>query len=887
MYKQYRSSQQSVDQLLEKSFSNLSVTDLKSQDVLGDVTESSDTVRLVSELSDHIHVESALAEEIQKCWDTVDSQCSKYNGTQARSREPDDGDWKTIRVFVSSTFTDFFCEREVLVKKVFPELREWLQTRKLYLVDCDLRWGVPHDATTAETIAICLDELDRCMEGTGGEPFFLNLLGEKYGWCPADDDLSDEVRSRFDWVPETSITFMEILHGAIRMQNNNAQFAVRTDSIIKDVPGHLLSRYKSSEPRDIEHLKELKHQLQERFSAQIFDYQCKVDGVVTKFGKEIVNVVELEEFAERVLTFFKTAVTRMFPNRSEAMPVNFSTILTEDANQRRFVSEISNNLIGRKSDAEKILAYVNGEISNLEKGKLGTGDPVSRKPELWGDLGCHGNELLCVQGKAGHGKTTLMAWVTQHLIKAGCRVFYHFCGCSGSASVLSVLLQRLLAFLTQDYTKEFLDSLYDSDNSILLEKIKQCLVTMATNEDRREKLVFVFDGLDQLTDANSMFHLSWLPPHLPGNVRCIVSTSTHPPTLNRIQEHAHLFLQINNLQRDDAQTIVETFLGKFNKRLDPKQLQLILDSKCSESPFWLYLICEELRIYGDFRTLTHRVQAITTSMAAALQAILTRLVDEDDTGAMKTTLCLIACSDDVITCLDLQRMLGDISAREALPPMTWSRVRRHLKAYLRILDGSDTISFVHADIKRVIQECFVKNRDDISRYHTKLCDYIEHWCENTLLRRDFLAFHMVKANLHKRLLNFLRNDLDSSKIPSFRRSSFINDMRCRHLADPVIKGVHPAQICRFCRHGKAVFHPSRMHLNERMCVVCGGFTMPIPGRNVDAHLCNFHGVHIRPESPKCFLCGKIQGKEFMSPAVLCMHCQFHNNGKRCCVVEVK
>ncbi|WAR08446.1 Y7407-like protein [Mya arenaria] len=486
-----------------------------------------------------------------KCWDTVDSQCSKYNGTQARSREPDDGDWKTIRVF--------------------PELREWLQTRKLYLVDCDLRWGVPHDATTAETIAICLDELDRCMEGTGGEPFFLNLLGEKYGWCPADDDLSDEVRSRFDWVPETSITFMEILHGAIRMQNNNAQFAVRTDSIIKDVPGHLLSRYKSSEPRDIEHLK--------------------------------VNVVELEEFAERVLTFFKTAVTRMFPNRSEAMPVNFSTILTEDANQRRFVSEISNNLIGRKSDAEKILAYVNGEISNLEKGKL-----------------------------------------------------------------------------------EFLDSLYDSDNSILLEKIKQCLVTMATNEDRREKLVFVFDGLDQLTDANSMFHLSWLPPHLPGNVRCIVSTSTHPPTLNRIQEHAHLFLQINNLQRDDAQTIVETFLGKFNKRLDPKQLQLILDSKCSESPFWLYLICEELRIYGDFRTLTHRVQAITTSMAAALQAILTRLVDEDDTGAMKT----------------------------------------------------------------VIQECFVKNRDDISRYHTKLCDYIEHWCENTLLRRDFLAFHMIAELSEKR-----------------------------------------------------------------------------------------------------------------------------------------
>jgi hypothetical protein len=32
-------------------------------------------------------------------------------------------------------------ERDYLVKKVFPELREWCETRKLRLVDIDLRWS--------------------------------------------------------------------------------------------------------------------------------------------------------------------------------------------------------------------------------------------------------------------------------------------------------------------------------------------------------------------------------------------------------------------------------------------------------------------------------------------------------------------------------------------------------------------------------------------------------------------------------------------------------------------------------------------------------------------------------------------------------------------------
>ena len=50
--------------------------------------------------------------------------------------------WKTIRVFISSTFKDMQAERDHLVRFVFPRLRERLLRYRIHLVDVDLRWGV-------------------------------------------------------------------------------------------------------------------------------------------------------------------------------------------------------------------------------------------------------------------------------------------------------------------------------------------------------------------------------------------------------------------------------------------------------------------------------------------------------------------------------------------------------------------------------------------------------------------------------------------------------------------------------------------------------------------------------------------------------------------------
>jgi hypothetical protein len=57
--------------------------------------------------------------------------------------------WQKVHVFISSTFNDMDAERDYLVKRVFPELQDWCERRKLRLVDVDLRWGVTEADATA------------------------------------------------------------------------------------------------------------------------------------------------------------------------------------------------------------------------------------------------------------------------------------------------------------------------------------------------------------------------------------------------------------------------------------------------------------------------------------------------------------------------------------------------------------------------------------------------------------------------------------------------------------------------------------------------------------------------------------------------------------------
>ena len=119
-------------------------------------------------------------------------------------------------VFISSTFKDMQAERDLLHERIFPRLRRVMAEYGEDIQELDLRWGVDTANLSEEesghaVLKVCIDAIDRC------KPFFIVLLGERYGWIPGTrivESVRDARISRY-YEEEMSITNLEILYGAL------------------------------------------------------------------------------------------------------------------------------------------------------------------------------------------------------------------------------------------------------------------------------------------------------------------------------------------------------------------------------------------------------------------------------------------------------------------------------------------------------------------------------------------------------------------------------------------------------------------------------------------------------------------------------------------------
>jgi len=167
--------------------------------------------------------------------------------------------WKNVHIFISSTFKDMHAERDYLIKRVFPQLSEWCELRRLRLVDIDLRWGVTEkDSKNKNTIKVCLDRIDDC------RPFFVCFLGQRRGWVPPKDGISSATYDEFPILKEryaggSSATELEIIHALLDPLRRGKQpvpnkpgeyyepakyafFFLREDSYLKDIPEKRLTK---------------------------------------------------------------------------------------------------------------------------------------------------------------------------------------------------------------------------------------------------------------------------------------------------------------------------------------------------------------------------------------------------------------------------------------------------------------------------------------------------------------------------------------------------------------------------------------------------------------------------------------------------------------------
>ena len=138
-----------------------------------------------------------------------------------------------IRLFISSTFQDLHDERDYLMRRIFPELREIAAERDVTLTELDLRWGITEEeAQNGKVVEICLREIENSI------PFFIGIIGNRYGWCPTSNELGKSVLERYNRVSDylnrhLSVTEMEMQFGVLeRNEDMYAYFFINDNEFV-------------------------------------------------------------------------------------------------------------------------------------------------------------------------------------------------------------------------------------------------------------------------------------------------------------------------------------------------------------------------------------------------------------------------------------------------------------------------------------------------------------------------------------------------------------------------------------------------------------------------------------------------------------------------------
>lgn len=646
-----------------------------------------------------------------------------------------DAEWRTVRVFISSTFRDMHSERDWLVKRVFPALRERLEPHRVHLVDIDLRWGITEQQSdNDEVLDLCLKQIDEC------RPFFVGLLGERYGWVP--ESLPDP-DSKNGWTQVhtgKSVTELEILWGVLLKEDlrEHGLFFFRDPSFADDVPPAKRPDIEAESPAAAAKLAALKQRLRDaRLPIPIVEnYPCRYAGlrinwrlarfdlhdddqraleriahdgivdnaeyatlderlraIVHEYGT--VALTGLDQFGRQVLERLWDAIRRELGLEETPVEAPADPLAVESGFHERFMESRLRVYVGRESLQEALQAFA-----------AGTG----RQPAL-------------VTGPSGSGKSAALARFARDSAAAhpDVLVIPHFVGASPASTGLRQTLHRLCSILKAEY--ELADPV-PADTNSLITTFRQFVGEVPPNR----RLLLVIDALNQLDESDNAQQLHWLPSQFPPHVRVVTSCIDDPDrteaALQAFEHRPHQRIPVEPLTHHERFEIVEKVPLLSAKSLDPRQVQWLLDKPATSNPLYLLVALEELRGFGSYEQLNRCIEQFPTGDDAVTEIfvqVLHRLQDEFDPATVYDVLTLLACARRGLSDRELLDLIVspavaiDASQSDLFP------ILRQLRPYLQ--HRGALRDFFHRNLYKAVYRAFLPDDGARSSTHVRLAKY--------------------------------------------------------------------------------------------------------------------------------------------------------------------
>jgi tetratricopeptide (TPR) repeat protein len=624
---------------------------------------------------------------------------------------------RIMRVFVSSTFRDMQAEREELVKRVFPQLRELCESRGVTWGEVDLRWGITDEQKAeGKVLPICLAEIREC------RPFFLGVLGERYGWVP--EEIDEALIEREPWLaehPRRSVTELEIFHGVLwdPSMAEQAFFYFRDPTYAERDP-EFCERADALETERIGEAGALDRAERRRARLAALKDEIRASGLPVH-----ENYPDPGSFGQLVLKDLTEVIDRLFPAGSEPSPVEHERELHEAfARSRRGV------YIERPEYFQRLDAHA-----------AGTGAP------------------LVVLGESGIGKSALLAnWALRlrerdeiamsHGELPGGLMVMHFVGASPGSADWVGMLRRILAELDGFFE---LGLEIPDEPAVLGAAFAEGLHRAAA----RGRVVLVIDALNQLEDRDGAPDLVWLPPVIPENVRLVLTTLPGRP-LDELRRRGWPTLKVGSLERHERERLIDSYLAQYTKTLAGEYVQEIASAPESAHPLFLRAMLEELRLYGDHETLRQQIaQLLRAGDAPELYELILarweRDYERDRPGLVRDAMTLLWAARRGLSESELLQMLG--REGEPLPHAAWSPLYLAVKETL--ISRAGLLSFAHDHARTGVARRYIPGEDNKHGAHLRLARHFEHQPQVGARKLEELPWQLARAHAWRQLYDQL------------------------------------------------------------------------------------------------------------------------------------
>ena len=321
-------------------------------------------------------------------------------------------------IFVSSTFRDMQAERDALRDRVLPRVNEFAEKYGRSVELIDLRWGV--DTSSAESEAeqykkvlrTCLDEIER------SHPYFLALIGDRYGWSPPLQDM-ETVLEAADFPLEDmnmSITALEIEYGVLSAKDPpiTSFFYFRERPDYMAMPRDMRQIY-HDDIEDCEKSEELKNKIRSHSGLYIQPYTLTIDEKGLTVSEDWVKMVADDIIAKLQEDWDDPSDTQKdWKVHEREIQENFRVSRTE-------------YFEGRKAEIAELFNFCLYETEE--------------------------SHYLMIQGNTGSGKSGLLCKVMDE-VKDECLLLPFCCGLSSRSSLVENMLRYFISFLCEKFSLE-------------------------------------------------------------------------------------------------------------------------------------------------------------------------------------------------------------------------------------------------------------------------------------------------------------------------------------------------------------------------------------------------------------------------------------------------